>query len=837
MGTTAVVVLFSGCVKDRETDFSGKQIVFAASTGTLETRTEYGVDNASGSVSYVDWVDGDGITILMSPGSSANYTITNVHDGNDTDGISKASIAPSGGGTGLAWGESGSYDFYAMYPASGTNGSSLDASSMTAVIPATWYATDANVDKLPYGYMLATATGISAQADAVPLVFNPKYTSFCFTLKNPTSSSVTLESVSLSSATKALSGTYSVATSNGDVTLASGNSNKTIKADFTGLDGGGLTILDGTPADPGTKTFTIVTVPDSFNDLTVTIKTTGGIEKCLPLKKTENSTTKFIFFAAHKKHNLNITLPDYTYTFSVTDQPEIAYDGSVTSPATVLSKNSDNEAVPWFVEGYYATEADALSGQNRSATSFASVPDCSSPSNVSTNPTLSVTADSSPLGLKDYINETIKNSTFGAHSSEDRYINLANPANLVPSSTESDAIVESANCYIVNGPGYYRIPLVMGNGVGADNSEFYNYLGTAMNAISSSNLSDQGGIPTSAVVVWDDVTSDGSWIDNCFVDGNWLKFHISRAKAQQANVLIAIKDNNTPTPRTMWSYHIWMTDYIPSNYPAYDSNALLSDITFTNKNNIQYTIPPYNLGWVVENTKATYYHPSTIYVVLRQGTPSSPEGHYAIMRIERPDYVADYSLADTVTGHGLYYQWGRPVPLQGTSPYGGTTTLTAINVSGNTSNHVLNGLQNPQASMNSWLSGRTDAYTFWDSDNTTTNTDDDSVSKTMYDPSPANYSLPSRNYLNGFSYDGTYTEGHLVYSSQSLYIPPKLDYRSGTNMHGSTKGSSYYWTADSDGNGSSTCEIYGQESGKFYSTVGSGSGSAASGMSIRSMKN
>lgn len=750
MGMTAVVVFFPGCVKDRETEFSGKQIVFAASTGTLETRTEYGVDNASGSVSYVDWVDGDGITILMSPGSSANYTITNVHDGNDTDGISKASIAPSGGGTGLAWGESGSYDFYAMYPASGTNGSSLDASSMTAVIPATWYATDANVDKLPYGYMLATATGISAQADAVPLVFNPKYTSFCFTLKNPTSSDVTLASVSLSSATKALSGTYSVDTSDGTVTLDSGNSNKTITAYFTGLANGGLKI----PMNNGTNTFTIVTVPDSFNDLTVTITTTGGTEKTLPLKKTGGSNPGFISFAALKKHNINITLPDYSYSFSVTDAVLNTSDGFSTRPTVTSTGPSSN--VGWSVVGYYPTKADALAGTNSITTGqLATITGVSDP----TAPMTTISAPSSVASktLMALIDDSIKNSTFGALSSSERYINLANPANLT-SSSESNDIVESANCYIVNGPGYYRIPLVLGNSITNNavytssfaKSTFYNH---AKAQVTSSNviLSFSNPDDASAELVWED---RAGLIENSFsiasstlsIGGNnttvyWLKFHVN--SVGQGNAVIQVKDGTT----VLWSYHIWVTNFVPKNY--YDEGVDITNAVYeasytegTGTSAGSYYIQPYDLGWVVNNITASCYDVGEIYVSLQQIT----SGNRAIMKISRSS-ASSINATDLQTGYPAYYQHGRKDPLLGA--YYSTTTgiihgMDEVTSSSGLDNHVQTGISNPGKFVASYLN--TNATQYWNTSLSANSWNEKkahlSIGKSIYDPCPAGYHVP-----------------------------------------------------------------------------------------------
>lgn len=781
MGMTAVVIFFPGCVKDRETEFSGKQIVFAASTGTLETRTEYDLEHATGSVTYVDWVDGDGITILMNPGSSANYAIHRESQGkDDANGRSKASITPQG--TGLAWGESGNYNFYAMYPASGTNGSSLDASSMTAVIPATWNATDANVNKLPYGYMLATATGISAQADAVPLVFYPKYTSFCFTLKNPTSSSVTLASVSLSSATKALSGTYSVATSTGNVTLASGNSNKTITANFTGLADGGLVI----PEDNGTNTFTIVTVPDSFNDLTVTITTTGGTEKTLPLKKTGGSTPGFISFDALKKHNINITLPDYSYSFSVTDGVLNSSGGFSTSPTVTSTGPSSN--VGWSVVGYYPTKADALAGTNSITTGqLATIDGVSTP----TAPMTTISAPSSVASktLMALIDDSIKNSNFGELSSTTRYINLAEPANLT-SSSESNDIVESANCYIVNGPGYYRIPLVLGNSITNNavntssfaGSTFYYYDGAK---VTSNNVILSFSGNASAELVWEDragliensfsIASSTLSIGESNTTVYWLKFHVN--SVGQGNAVIQVKDGSN----VLWSYHIWVTNFVPKNY--YDEGVDITNAVYeasytegTGTTAGSYYIQPYDLGWVVNNTDASCYDVGEIYVSLRQNS----SGNRAIMKISRQS-ASSIDASDLQTGYPAYYQHGRKDPLLGgyysqdAGSIHGMLSVSATNTTLQT--YVTTGISNPGKFVASYLN--TNSAQYWNTSLSASTWNAKKahlpIGKSIYDPCPAGYHVPP-------------------YGSQTNLSLPNTGQRNATTVTnvGSAK---YHWSA------------------------------------------
>lgn len=756
----------SGCIKDKEKDFAEDQVSFSANTGALETRTDYGEDGSVGgtSVTYVNWVAGDKIMILSSTGSNDTYTVSEDHDGSDSQGISKGNVNPDN--SGIAWG-TGEQTFYAMYPAN-VSGSSLTSSAMTCVVPVTWTpASETELGQLPYGYMFAKET--TSRTTSVSLTFNAKFTSFTFTLKNPTASPVTLSSLSLSSASKAMSGTFNVNPSTGAIaSLPTPGANKSVTVDFTLLTGDGLVIPAASQATPGTKTFTIVTVPDTFNDLTVTCTNSGGASRTLGLKKAGT----YLSFDALKKHNISITLPsfaDFEYGLSVIDPTDLTYNGNSSTNGTVTSYKSNDggttqTSVPWFVEGYYATEADAEAGTNKLASYStsgllsAAIANVTSPTSVTTSVPISYNpAVGKTLG--DYIDDNIKNSTFGAKSSPSRYINLANAWNLV-SDTESDAIIQSANCYIVNGPGYYRIPLIMGNG--QYTSDFVNYKGNSIST--DAYLKNQGGTPTKAKVIWEDVdglingaSSGNDWEIPSAINGDWLCFYIDKDHIKQGNAVIAVYDN---AEVVMWSYHIWVTDYVPSNYAA-SLGVSSGDISYTNSQSKTYTIPRYDLGMVINGnvSRTDFYGGSVLYARLQQGTVSSPVGQYAVMRIHRPEYTGTITDLDRKYGHCTYYQWGRNDPLQGNySTFGKNSGIKGG--SSTTPNSVSNvlkyGINNPN-SYNSYA-GKYDLNTVWDlyytpktGTTTSSRVKDKSISKTIYDPSPVGYHVPPYAGLSGIT--------------------------------------------------------------------------------------
>ena len=768
---TVACVALSSCVKDKEKDFADDQVSFSAQTGTIETRTAYGavseeIQVGGKYVQYVNWVTGDEITIVSSAGGSDDYTITLDHVGSDALDISKANVSPKGGG--IAWGK-GVQTFYAMYPAANsTLGSSLSATDgMTCVIPATWTPARATeLGQLPYGYMFAKTDPISRTTN-VSLTFNSKFSAFCFTLTNSsTTEPVTLSSLKLESGSKAMSGIYYVAS---DGTL--GNSfptfsdgvNNSVTVDFASLSG--LTIDANSSA-----TFTVATLPQVFNDLTLYVTKSGGGTKKLQLKK----GSSWIEFAALKKHNINVTLPEFgsfDYDFQVVNPTDLTYSGGTAHASIVSTKTKSGgsaQSASWTVEGYYTDAActtlasgytsflpngiDNGSGGGNGDISFSYA--AATPSAVSSNYQSVAEAD-------------IAASTFGSGSSTSKYLNLSNPTNM-----ESDYIRESANSYIVNGVGFYKIPLVMGNGVkfnrantaAYDGTNFINYKGTTVSS-TGPYLHNTGSNPSAAYVVWEDVSglieADASYnlAGTPIVEGSngvyWLRFHVNQAK--QGNAVIAVTDGTN----VMWSYHIWVTNYIPQNYPGYNNYD-------SYPGNGPHKIMPVNLGWIYANAitaTGNMYPGECIYAKLVQ----SGSGSIAIMKIDRPRHSEVYAattFADNEanpTGSSPYYQWGRKDPLlpalngSNVTSFGKVTGLNTINNSGAT---IATGISNPgkfitgSATNNSYWWGAYNASDnksdLWNLESSNYST---SVKKTIYDPCPASYCMPSQNLFNP-TYEG-----------------------------------------------------------------------------------
>lgn len=164
-------------------------------------------------------------------------------------------------------------------------------------------------------------------------------------------------------------------------------------------------------------------------------------------------------------------------------------------------------------------------------------------------------------------------------------------------STEGGTLSETtANCYVVNAPGTYMLPLVYGNAIvdGKHNSgaydkdtKFVDYKG---NHINSPYLPT----PDDATLVW----SDGFYMFKdvkLSADKKYLIFTIDPDYIQQANAVVAVRDAGD---NIMWSWHIWVTEHKINetiDYRAYQNESTT------------YSIMPCNLGWV--DGKRVFYNP------------------------------------------------------------------------------------------------------------------------------------------------------------------------------------------------------------------------------------
>lgn len=220
----------------------------------------------------------------------------------------------------------------------------------------------------------------------------------------------------------------------------------------------------------------------------------------------------------------------------------------------------------------------------------------------------------------------------------------------------------TANCYVINGPGYYKLPLVYGNAIknGQENQQSWqcslNDYSTTYPALKT--FTDYKGSPIikpqienakDAVLVWQDaynILSDVQLCDN----STYLSFRINKEYVQQGNAVVAIRDANNDI---MWSWHIWVTEYWTN-----ENDLKLGDGDITCDDETGYgtfDVAPRNLGWC--DPKDVWYMKRTGQIEFVQ------DGGHAqsiILTVEQREAKVEYWI-----GNNAYYQFGRKDPIVG----------------------------------------------------------------------------------------------------------------------------------------------------------------------------
>ena len=217
--------------------------------------------------------------------------------------------------------------------------------------------------------------------------------------------------------------------------------------------------------------------------------------------------------------------------------------------------------------------------------------------------------------------------------------------------------MNTANCYIVNAPGTYSLPLVYGNAIKNNNSnpeaytqplsqlsgKFVNHRNAAITDPYIYN--NANCVPDNAVLSWQDAEN---LVTNVRLNSEKTEilFDVEATSIKQGNAVISIRDaSNT----VMWNWHIWVTDY-----------KLGDRLTTLNVNQKDHYIMPNCLGFC--------YNPTEYY-------PKSK----AILKFTQTDVNKDYFVtivrngSSTEWGHSTIYQWGVPCPMLPGSAVRGAT--------------------------------------------------------------------------------------------------------------------------------------------------------------------
>ena len=406
---------------------------------------------------------------------------------------------------------------------------------------------------------------------------------------------------------------------------------------------------------------------------------------------------------------------------------------------------------------------------------------------------------------------TVKPTTVASRSSDGEFDDRAvrgsqsTPWNLAGNPAAGDLsgaeTWETANCYIVNNPGWYSIPLAYGNAV-QDGIEATTYIadGTASanflknfirhdgKAINSSYIYNNTGFASpidDATLVWQDVPGMLTDIALDSAKEN-LVFHIDADAIAQGNSVVAVRD---AAGTIMWSWHVWVTR--SDILDAADLNAATKPTkTHTNYGSKYNSILEYALGYVKGST--AIYAARSVSIRISQVGIKNPATR--IFTVSHADQTVKSGNVST------FYQWGRKdamIPSNGNNntesrmiewgvrkdgkPYNtigdAASGEAAVSIKQSQplmamgTGNITKSIVNPHifcaaSAIEDWNKGtstpegnKTGVNNLWSRNNNVRTVNGNAVAKTVYDPSPAGFKMPPSDAWTAFTMNANLANG------------------------------------------------------------------------------
>ncbi|MDE5675862.1 MAG: fimbrillin family protein [Muribaculaceae bacterium] len=231
-------------------------------------------------------------------------------------------------------------------------------------------------------------------------------------------------------------------------------------------------------------------------------------------------------------------------------------------------------------------------------------------------------------------------------------------------SPENLAANESANCYMINRPGYYKFPTVYGNTLNNENllnttpdtkeSGMKWFVDHNDKKITQSRIKNQIA-PYSeslkdAFLLWQD--SPGL-IDGVKYDAteDCISFHVGRNTISQGNAVIALRNDKDII---VWSWHIWVTDQDWSQ-----------TINIVNKHDKVFKMAPSVLGRcdVCKGDPSRKLHLKVVFS-MKDSSGKEIECNKTVDGNDLSEIHQQY-MAASMAGDNTYYQWGRKDAMPG----------------------------------------------------------------------------------------------------------------------------------------------------------------------------
>ncbi|MBP3795398.1 MAG: hypothetical protein ILA23_05110 [Bacteroidales bacterium] len=258
--------------------------------------------------------------------------------------------------------------------------------------------------------------------------------------------------------------------------------------------------------------------------------------------------------------------------------------------------------------------------------------------------------------------------TGGTNANNERLQNAAergSKAEPVDLSTDNNSLfglplsgVNTANCYVVQAPGWYSFPLVYGNAIknGSANTQAYNpgtsgkglatFVGADGQAITSPYINNGSQKAVRARLEWQDVAglvADEVSLVGSGTSADKFVFQVPKAFIREGNALISAL---AADGSVIWSWHIWISGAASTDF---------APVTLTNANNTDFPFMRINLGWVAPYATPLVYPGRETKVRVKQVT-SGKEIVFTLLQ-------TGASLPENELGNCPFYQWGRKDPF------------------------------------------------------------------------------------------------------------------------------------------------------------------------------
>ena len=459
-----------------------------------------------------------------------------------------------------------------------------------------------------------------------------------------------------------------------------------------------------------------------------------------------------------KTYALSQNTSTWLYELTATPPAPAEYNANATGNYKIESYREDpvshtKQAVPWEVVGY-DTNGDGTFSMTESLPSWFT-------GLTTTNGNGSITP-AGETGVANLVPEAASTNKLAAMNAALKLNAKGSASDYYDLSTHdikgNTTLRNTANCYVISHPGYYKIPLVYGNAIknGGKNESAYQttntgtYILTHFKDHNDQNITDpwiektNGGANNGvndAKVVWADeaglVQFGATKIVHDASNNAFVQFEVPTANIKNGNAVIAVMKNGI----VVWSWHLWFTHDDALNTTAC-WNYQNKRYDFTNETlGMKYT------SWI----STSYATPRSIKVKIRQtkGQISPATRTEAVLTItQNPGNVRQ--------GSTTLYQFGRKDAMPGVQ----TVSDGSFTPNGGDNMSIQNGIQHPETFYTygpSWYNNPPTGYSYynlWSMDNTTTGFNDNAVVKTIYDPCPAGFHMPASNAFTGFTKNG-----------------------------------------------------------------------------------